>query len=238
MEDLKHKKCHHCHETKSIVDFNKCKTGMFGYHNHCRDCQKKIKRHWYLNNRAKALEYAKTHAKEFDKERYQNDSQWREKLLEQNRIRRRKESAKIQARIQRSKWYSIPQNRIAQNLRSRIRVALEKGYKIQSCEKLLGCSFETAKQYLESQFQSGMSWDNYGDWHIDHIIPCDFFDLTKNENQLLCFNYRNLRPMWAKENIAKNNKITIDDICGFLENLKKSVLVHPQLVCEPKLIVQ
>ena len=48
-----------------------------------------------------------------------------------------------------------------------------------------------------------MSWDNYGDWHIDHIIPCAAFDLTDIEQQKKCFNYKNLQPLWAEENLKK-----------------------------------
>ncbi len=49
-----------------------------------------------------------------------------------------------------------------------------------------------------------MNWENYGKfgWHIDHIIPCDSFDLTKEEEQRRCFHYSNLQPLWATTKIA------------------------------------
>lgn len=72
---------------------------------------------------------------------------------------------------------------------------------------MIGCSIEELKQYLEKQFKEGMTWDNYGEWHIDHIIPCAAFDLTKEEEQLKCFNYTNLQPLWAEENEKKGDKI-------------------------------
>ena len=52
-----------------------------------------------------------------------------------------------------------------------------------------------------------MTIDNYGEWEIDHIIPISSFDLTKKENQILCFNYKNLQPLWAEDNLKKSNKI-------------------------------
>lgn len=80
---------------------------------------------------------------------------------------------------------------------------------------LLGCSVGEFKAHLESLFTDGMSWENYGfyrvgeprRWHIDHILPCDSFDLTNPDQQKLCFHYTNLRPLWGDLNISKSNKI-------------------------------
>ena len=52
-----------------------------------------------------------------------------------------------------------------------------------------------------------MTWENYGTyWHIDHIIPCGAFDLTKKTAQKKCFHYSNLQPLEAVENFKKNSK--------------------------------
>ena len=51
-----------------------------------------------------------------------------------------------------------------------------------------------------------MNWNNYGEWHIDHIKPCSLFNLELEEEQLECFNYKNLQPLWAIDNIKKGNK--------------------------------
>ena len=72
----------------------------------------------------------------------------------------------------------------------------------------MGCNIDFLKKYIAKKFTKGMSWDNYGlyGWHIDHIKPCSCFDLTKPEQQKLCFHYSNLQPLWAKDNISKSNK--------------------------------
>ncbi len=60
--------------------------------------------------------------------------------------------------------------------------------------------------YLEKKYKKGMTRDNYGDWHVDHIKPCASFDLTDAKQQMLCFHYTNLQPLWAKENLQKGKK--------------------------------
>jgi hypothetical protein len=83
-----------------------------------------------------------------------------------------------------------------------------KTYKTSNIISLLGCTLDEVKQYLEKQFINNMSWENHGDcWEIDHIIPCDFFDLTNIYDQQRCFHYTNLQPLNKTENRIKSNKI-------------------------------
>lgn len=73
--------------------------------------------------------------------------------------------------------------------------------------ELLGCTYEQARKWIESQFERGMSWSNAGVWEIDHIVPISSFDLT-NDQQVRCVNhYTNLRPLWAEDNRRKGDKI-------------------------------
>ena len=72
-------------------------------------------------------------------------------------------------------------------------------------EELLGVSFDLAKQHITKLFKKGMSWKNYGKWHVDHKIPLSSAK-TEEEMELLC-HYTNLQPLWAKENLEKSNKI-------------------------------
>ena len=94
-------------------------------------------------------------------------------------------------------------------LRARVRAAITRssGAKSRKTMGLIGCSVPQLRKHLEAQFTEGMTWDNHGEWHIDHIKPCASFDLTDAEQQRECFNYTNLQPLWAKDNLSKGAKI-------------------------------
>lgn len=102
--------------------------------------------------------------------------------------------------------------RIECSLRARIN-AFVRGTRNKSAStiSLLGCSLDDFKIYLESKFESGMTWENYGKgsgkWNIDHIMPCAIFDLTKPEHQRRCFHFSNMQPLWEPENIRKHAKV-------------------------------
>tara|TARA_E500000331_G_C17135468_1_gene660262 strand:- start:16 stop:963 length:948 start_codon:yes stop_codon:yes gene_type:complete len=101
------------------------------------------------------------------------------------------------------------------NYRSRLNSAL----KYQNADKsytsleFLGLDTVLFHQFIERQFNNKMSWDNHerDGWHLDHIRPCESFDLTDEEEVLVCFNWRNFRPLWSTENISKNNRYEKED---------------------------
>lgn len=68
----------------------------------------------------------------------------------------------------------------------------------------LGCTIPHARDHIQKQFKKGMTWYNYGEWNIDHIIPLCAFDLTRENELMQACNWRNLRPMWAEDNLAKS----------------------------------
>lgn len=96
--------------------------------------------------------------------------------------------------------------RIKNNLRGRVYKAVKGHTKADTTMELVGCDIDKLKQHLESQFIEGMSWLNYGEWHIDHIKPCAPFNLADHAQQLECFHYENLQPLWAKDNLSKGSK--------------------------------
>ncbi len=98
--------------------------------------------------------------------------------------------------------------KLIENLRTRIARAVGRSNKSAPTAKLIGCSIDNLKLYLESKFEDGMTWENYGSlWHIDHIIPCALFDFTKPIHQKVCFHFSNLQPLLAAENIKKGARI-------------------------------
>jgi len=99
------------------------------------------------------------------------------------------------------------EHRLTKSLRDRLYKAIVRGYKFKSALHLVGCSVKELKTYLENKFTDGMTWDNYGLWHIDHIKPCVSFDLSIKEEQEKCFHYSNLQPLWAVDNFKKGKKI-------------------------------
>lgn len=103
-----------------------------------------------------------------------------------------------------------PSFRLAQNLRARTRLALSRGLRnvarSDRHEALWGCSPAELVVYLEAQFSEGMSWANYGEWHVDHIRELCEFDLTAPEQQRAAFHFTNLRPLWAADNLKRPNR--------------------------------
>lgn len=133
-------------------------------------------------------------------------TKWRkenpEKYREINRKSFQKNKPKRSA-YARNRYQTDIQYKLARRLRSRLWEALKRGYKSGSAVRDLGCSIEEFKNYLESLFQPSMTWDNYGEWHIDHIKPLDSFDLMDREQLKIACHYSNLQPLWAEDNIRK-----------------------------------
>ena len=95
--------------------------------------------------------------------------------------------------------------KLAFTLRCRLANVIKRNEKVGSFISDLGCSVVELKTYLESKFQSGMTWDNWSQngWHIDHILPLSSFDLTNREEFLKACHYTNLQPLWAEDNRSK-----------------------------------
>jgi hypothetical protein len=134
-----------------------------------------------------------------------------EKVKESDAKYRRENLEKVneyQAKYRRERYKNDENFRVVQLLRNRF----WKSLKSQSAKKskrtleLVGCSRDELWEHLENQFKDGMTRQNQGEWHIDHIKPCSLFDLTDPEQQKECFNYKNLQPLWAEENLRKGAK--------------------------------
>jgi len=79
--------------------------------------------------------------------------------------------------------------------------------KTQRTHEYLGCTIDHARRHIEKQFRKGMSWDNHGEWELDHIIPLAKWDLTNPQHIKRANHYSNLQPLWKQENRAKGARL-------------------------------
>jgi hypothetical protein len=96
--------------------------------------------------------------------------------------------------------------RLLQRIRNRISAVLKGRAKDSSTLCLIGCTLPELRAHIEKQFTAGMSWANYGKWHVDHIRPCASFNFSDPTASLQCFHYTNLQPMWREDNAKKNSR--------------------------------
>jgi len=187
------------------IEHNEWKKGTW-----CKNCNKKCQQEWYkknkvdvldrvtnnyIQNKDSKLEYAKKYREE-NKEKVQEYFDKNKNKIYKQRAKREKARRKEDVSF-----------RITQNLRFRLRNAIKKNQKITTTIEYIGCTIEELKIHLELRFIKGMTWENYGKWHIDHILPCSSFDMSKESEQRKCFHYTNLQPLWAIDNMKKSNKI-------------------------------
>ena len=177
---------------------------------------KEYRKQYYLKNK----EYLLKKQKKYDDEHKEHSKEYKRELRKtpehkkkvklyldtpEVRLRNRK-NRRIQSKFL---YDNDASYKILRLCRNRLNHALNGELKSDNTIKLIGCTTEFLKEYLEKQFKSGMNWNNHTikGWHIDHIIPCSSFDLSDFEQQKKCFHYTNLQPLWYDENIKKSNKI-------------------------------
>lgn len=210
------KTCTKCEQNKEFGEFYKDKSRKDGLCNCCKFCSKQKRLAYYQENKDKCNLYNKMwikanpeRAKEINEIFHINNPEYNSEYLQENKeninIKRNERSKK---RRQKDNLY-----RLLHNIRSRISTAIRntKLSKNKKTLKLLGCSVEFLKEYIENRFQPGMTWNNNNihGWHIDHIIPLSSAK-TEQDIYSLC-HYTNLQPLWAVDNIRKSNKILMSN---------------------------
>jgi hypothetical protein len=175
----------------------------------CDKCREK-NRKYSSENKDKKKTYEKNN-KEHIKER--------KKLYEKNNKEHIKERKKIyndnnkdqRNKYQKNRLDTDVNHRVLKNLRVRLYKAVKNNVKSASTKELLGCTSDELKIHLENKFTDGMNWDNYGEWHIDHILPCCSFDMSSSDKQKECFHFSNLQPLWAIDNLIKGGRILLEE---------------------------
>jgi hypothetical protein len=172
------KTCSICSIEKPLDDYNNQKLGKFGKRSYCRVCQSEMKKKYNQTNRNHITEYQRQY-----------------RLL----------NPEYNKNYQKNRRETDINYRLIGNMRARI-CNIIKG-KTSNTLDCLGLDVEQFKKYLQSKFVIGMSWENYGEWEVDHKIPVS---IANNETEICKLNhYTNLQPLWKMENKQKSNKVII-----------------------------
>jgi hypothetical protein len=176
----------------------------------CKGCHNKQKREYYAANREKSLarkkEYyienidlLKEKGKEYNKVNQKKKRGYNQQYYAENRDKIVKQNIQYEYNRKRID----PAYRARKNLRIRIRSVLKDKSFSKKTENMLGLNQSEFKKYIESQFEEGMTWENYGyrGWHLDHSKPLASASSIE-EMEKLC-HYTNLKPMWGEENMRK-----------------------------------
>ena len=190
------KECSQCHKVLPFSSYYSSSSSKSGIASYCISCSKRINS--TESSRKSRRDYARRNGLKIKEYRSLNRKELSKKKLEY-RKKRLKTDVKFRLRY---------------NLRVRFRKALQRGSKVGSAIKDLGCSIDFLKNHLESQFYSRsktgeeMTWGNYGrkGWHIDHIKPLSSFNLEDRFELLQACHYTNLQPLWAEDNLAKGDR--------------------------------
>lgn len=136
----------------------------------------------------------------------QDNSEGFQKICE--RYRQRDDYREKQNAYKRANYKNNPIERLTSNYRLYLRNYIFKGIISKKIDKIVGLSQEQMKDWLEFNFKTGMSWDNYGTvWNLDHVIPCSSYDLEDEYELNECFSWKNTLPVYCKENLEKFDKV-------------------------------
>lgn len=200
MQIAESKKCYCCKELRPKELFSANKRHKDNLDKRCKPCVSIYTKIHYQKNKEKyAIKNKKYHEAEDKKAEAIRKRAWYLK----NRVKfneRKRELHNI-------RYAEDPAYKLKFLLRSRMRTAIKKNYKVGSAVKDMGCTAEEAVRYLASRFSEGMTWENHGKWHIDHIIPLSSFNLLDRNEYLKAVHHTNLQPLWAEENMKKHDKV-------------------------------
>lgn len=204
-----------------------CKQCQREYRKANKDRNIAYQKQYYKDNKKQLLEQAKEYYEEhkekinaynrdYYKDYYQENKETIKDYREANRDRiagyqkeyreaNKEEMKEYNREYQRVRYASDPIFALIKRMRTLVYNSLNNlGYTKKSrTHEIIGCSYEELRTHIESLFTEGMSWDNRGDWHIDHRMPISW---GKTEEEIIALNhYKNLKPMWALDNNLKSN---------------------------------
>jgi hypothetical protein len=209
------KHCIRCKHDKGISEYYKSSNNLDGLASYCKQCHSELMKAVRSKNAEYYRKYGdewklknKEHIKEVNKAWYQNN---KEKRLESTYKWRRENPEKHRSINNKSqnKRLRTPMGKLNNSFHVAIYKTLKSGKGHRRWCDIVGYTAEQLKCQLEKKFKPGMTWENYGKWHIDHKIPVSVFNFEKPEDMDFkkCWGLNNLQPMWAKENMVKHAKI-------------------------------
>lgn len=158
---------------------------------------------WYEKNKEKRLNYFSMWQK--------NNYDHRKKYMDEYRLKNKEKINEVKRTYQKHKRHTDPIYKLICNFRTAIYQVLKENnvQKNGHYFDVLKYTPEELITHLESKFIDGMNWDNYGEWHVDHIKPISSFNIIEigDDEFMRCWTLENLQPMWGIENIKKGNKI-------------------------------
>jgi len=210
IDGVEHKRCAKatCKKWKKLSEFGKKRSAWDGLRSYCKQCEC-LRQKLYLQNPA-----AKKKRKEYDK-MYSRSNRGKQRDKKYRESTNGKEKRRLQKKRHREKYKNNLEWKIRQYMSSRAWEIFNKVKRTKniSTVRMFGCDILQLRHHIEKQFKVFMTVNNHGKsgWHLDHRIPCKAFDLSNPLHQRVCFWYKNLQPMWASENIKKNDKYKEED---------------------------
>jgi hypothetical protein len=197
---IESKQCSKCKNIKPLLSFSPDKKMKLGRTSWCISCYADRQREFRKEHPEKVREYNQRTRLKNPETRKEWDRKWKVANLEQWKQRKKRHNEKKRA---------TPQGMLDERMVTAVRLALKGNKKGRRWEDLVGYSVTELKVHIEKGFCPGMTWENRSDWHIDHIIPKSAFNYDKPEDIDFkrCWALKNLRPIWAVENMIKNAKL-------------------------------
>lgn len=220
--------CSKCNIEKHFENYNKNNYCKSGYRSVCKECDKL----YYLKNKQKIIQQTKEYrnnnidiikikAKEYylknnkkvrdiNKKYYENNKEKISLTKKEYKLKNKEKINLIKKQYYHKRTAIDKTYKFNLNVKNLIRSSFTRSCngtykKSYRTEIILGCSIKEFSIYLQTLFTEGMSFENYGKWHLDHIYP---ISLAKNEQEIIKLNhYTNFQPLWAEDNIKKSNKL-------------------------------
>ena len=200
--------CTKCFLEKVASEFSICTRENDGLQSWCKSCQAEYRKDHKTEIAALAHRRWTEKTEEMSAYNRKYRATHNEEIADRGR-RYRLQHKEEKAANERKRMAEDNEYKLACHLRSRLNIAIKRGYKAGSAVRDLGCSISELVLHLEAQFRQGMRWENWArdGWHIDHIKPLALFDLADRDQFLQACHFTNLQPLWAKENLSKGASI-------------------------------